>query len=186
MPNFFDKEKYVLHFENLQLYLRLGLKLKKTYCILESNQSEWLKLYPEFKTQKRIEADKIMTRKTLYILMNNAIDRKAMENLRNLKLVTNEKYYLKCTSKPSYMSHKTFENNLVAICKSKVTLKLNKPAYTGIYVLEFSKVLMYEFHYDYIKNEYGNILRLLFTDNVSLLYEIKTEDAYEDFSSYKE
>ena len=76
-----------------------------------------------------------------------------MENLRSridVRLENNEKDYLKCSSKPSYMSHKIFDNNLVAICKSKVALKLNKPAYIGMGILELSKILMYEFHYDYI------------------------------------
>ena len=76
-----------------------------------------------------------------------------MENLRSridVRLENNEKDYLKCSSKPSYMSHKIFDNNLVAICKSKVALKLNKPAYIGMCILELSKILMYEFHYDYI------------------------------------
>ena len=62
------------------------------------------------------------------------------------------------------MSQKIFHNNLLAIRKSKNTLKLNKPAYLGMYVLDLSKVLMYEFHYDYIKNKYGKKSRLLFTD----------------------
>ena len=77
-----------------------------------------------------------------------------MENLRNridVKLVNNQKNYLKCTSKPSFMPHKIFDNNLVAIRKSKLALKLNKPAYTEMCVVDLSKVLMYEFHYDYIK-----------------------------------
>ena len=86
----------------------------------------------------------------------------------------------------SYMSHKIFDNELVAIFKNKVTLTLNKPAYIGMCILELSKVLMYEFHYDYIKNKYGNNSRLLFTDTDSLMYEIKTEDVYEDFSNDKE
>ena len=78
-----------------------------------------------------------------------------MENVRNrinLKLVNNEKCYLKYTSKPSYMLHKIFDNNLVAICKSKVALKLNNPVYIRMCILELSKTLMYEFHYNYIKN----------------------------------
>ena len=83
------------------------------------------------------------------------------------------------------MSHKIFENDLVAIRKNKVTLTLNKPAYNGMCILELSKVLMYEFHYDYIKNKYGTRSRLLFTDTDSLMYEIKTEDIYEDLSSNK-
>ena len=121
--------------------------------------------------------------------MNNAVYSKTMEDLRNrigVKLVNNENDYLKRTSKPSYMSHKMFDNNLVATRKGKVSLKLNKPAYTGMCILELSKVLLYEFHYDYIKNKYDNKSKLLFTDTDSLMYEIKTEDVYEDFSSNKE
>ena len=77
-----------------------------------------------------------------------------MENLKNridVRLVNNKNDYLKCTSKPSYMSHKIFDNNLVVIRKSKVVLKINKPAYIGMCILEVCKILMYEFHYDYIK-----------------------------------
>ena len=120
--------------------------------------------------------------------MNNAIYGKTMENLRNridVKLVNNEKDYLKCTSTPSYMSHKIFDNNLVAIRKSKIELKLNKPAYIGMCILESSKVLMHEFHYDYIENKYDKA-KLLLTDTDSLRYEIKTKDIYEHFSSNKE
>ena len=84
------------------------------------------------------------------------------------------------------MLHKIFDNNLVVVRKSKLALKFNKPAYIGMCILELSKVLMYEFHYDYIKNKYDNKSKLFFTDNDSLLYEIKTEDAYEDFSTDKE
>ena len=58
VPNFFDKEKYVIHYENLQLYLRLGSKLKKIHRVLEFNHSQWLKQYVEFNTQKIIEAEK--------------------------------------------------------------------------------------------------------------------------------
>ena len=72
------------------------------------------------------------------------------------------------------MLHKIFENNLVAIRNSKLALKLNEPAYIGMWILELSKVLMYEFHYDYIKNKYDNKSKLLFTGNDCLMCEIKT------------
>ena len=141
VPNFFDKEKYVLRYENLKLYLRLGLKLKKIHRILEFNQSQWLKQYIEFNTQKRTEAEKNGDKdgKVLYRLTNNTVYSKMMENLRNridVKLVKNKKDYLKCTSKPSYMSYKIFDNNLVATRKSKVSLKLNKPASLGMCIWE--------------------------------------------------
>ena len=114
---------------------------------------------------------------------------KTMENLRNridVRLVSNKKDYLKWTSKPSYMSHKLLDNDLDAISKNKVTLRLHKSAYIGMCTLELSKVLMYELYFGYIKNKYGNNWRLLFTDTDSLMYEIKTEDIYEDFSNNKE
>ena len=123
----------MLHYENL-LYLRLGLKLKKIHLVLEFNQPQWLKSYIEFNLQERIKAEKKRHRKAIY--------RKAMENLRNkinVRLVNNEKDYLKGTSKPSYISHKTFDNNLVAIRKVKVTLTFNKLAYIGMDILDFSK-----------------------------------------------
>ena len=122
-------------------------------------------------------------------LMNNAIYGKTMENVSNsidVKPVNNEKDHLKCISKLSYMSHKIFDNNLFMIRKSKLVLKVSKAAYIGMGVLELSKVLMYEFHYDYIENTYDNKSKLLFTDTDNLMYEIKTEDVYEDFSSDKE
>ena len=84
------------------------------------------------------------------------------------------------------MLHKIFGNNLLEIRKNRVALKLDKPAHIGMCILEFSKVLMYKFHYDYIKNKYDNKSKLLFTDTNSLINEIKTEDVYEDFNRDKE
>ena len=86
------------------------------------------------------------------------------------------------------MLHKIFDNDLVAIRKNKVTLTLNKHwnAYIGMCILELNKVFMYEFHYDYIKSKYGKNSKLLFTDTDSSMYEIKTEDIYEDFGNNKE
>ena len=97
--------------------------------------------------------------------MNNIAYGKAVENVRNridVKLVSNKKDYSKWISKRSYKSHKIFDNDLVAI-ENKVELIVNKPTYIGMCILKLSTVLMYEFHYDHIKNKYGNNSRLLFT-----------------------
>ena len=72
--------------------------------------------------------------------------------------------------KPSYMLHRIFDNDLVAILRSKLALKLNIPAYIGMCILEMSKVLMNKFHYEYIKNNYSNKSNLLFIDTDSLMY----------------
>ena len=84
------------------------------------------------------------------------------------------------------MPYKIFVNDLVAIHRNKVALTLDKPVYIGMCILELSRVLTYEFHYDYIKHKYGNKSKLFFTDTDSLMYETKAENVYEDFSSNKE
>ena len=84
------------------------------------------------------------------------------------------------------MSNQIFDNDLVTIRNNKVSLTLNKPEYIGMHILELSKVLMYKLYYDYIKNRDGNNSRLLFKDTDSVMYKIKTEDVYEDFSNDKE
>ena len=88
-------------------------------------------------TNKKAQKNDNKDGKVLYKLMNNAAYGKTMENLRNridAKLIRNKKDYLKWAFKPSYMLHKIFDNNLIAIRKNKVTLALNKPAYTGMYI----------------------------------------------------
>ena len=107
--------------------------------------------------------------------MKNVLYGKRMENLRNridLKLLSKKRNYLKWTSKPNYISHKIFDNELVVIRRNKLTLTLNKTVCIGMCILELSKVLMYELHYDYIKNKYCNNARLLLTDSDSLMDEI--------------
>ena len=87
--------------------------------------------------------------------------------------------------KTRLQAKKIFGNDLVTIHKSKVKLTINKPAYIGICILEMSRMLMYEFHYDYIKNKYDSNSGLLFTDSITI-YKIKAKDVYQDFSTDKE
>ena len=82
--------------------------------------------------------------------------------------------------------HKIFDKNIVAIQKSRIILTLRKSGYIGMCILGISEVLMWQFPYDYIKNKYGNNLRLLFTDTNNLMFAIKTKDSYENFNSNKE
>ena len=90
----------------------------------------------------------------------------------DVRLITDEKKLLKMVSKPTYVSSKIFNENLVAVHKIKETHTLNRPAYVGMCILDLSKTLMYNFHYNYIKKKYGNKAKLLFTDTDSLTYEI--------------
>ena len=173
----------MLHYRNLQLYLDLGLKIKEVHPVLKFDQSPWLKQYIDFNTEKRKHA-KNSFEKDLFKLMDNSVFGKTIENVRkrvDVRLVTDEKKLDKLTSKPTFVSSKIFNENLMAVHKVKETLTLNRPAYVGMCILDLSKTLMYNFHYNYIKKKYNNRARLLFTDMDSLTYEIEAEDVYKDF-----
>ena len=188
IPTLSTKEKYVLHEENLKLYIKLGLKVTKIHRILQFSEKPWLKKYIYFNTVKRKDA-KNSFEKDFFKLMNNSVFGKTMENLRkrsNVKLVTDEKQLLKLSSKPTFVSSKIFNDNLVAVNSKLERLKLDKPSYVGMCILDLSKVVMYDFHYNFIKAKYGDRAILLFTDTDSFCYIIITDDVYEDLYQSKE
>ena len=84
--------------------------------------------------------------------------------------MTDEKKLDKLTSKPTYVSSKIFNENLMAVHKIKEALTLNRPAFVGMCILDLSKTLMYDFHYNYFKEKYGDRAKLLFTDTDSLTH----------------
>ena len=122
VPNLRNKEKYVLHYRNLQLYLSLGMKLKKIHRVLEFTQRPWMKRYIDLNTEKRTMA-KNSFEKDFFKLMNNSVFGKTMENLRkrsNIKLETDPEHLLKLTRQPTYVSSKIFDENLVGVQMKKV------------------------------------------------------------------
>ena len=140
IPTLGNKEKYVLHYRNLKLYMNLGLKVTKVHRVLKYDQSPWLKQYIDFNTVKRTNA-KNAFEKDFFKLMNNSIFGKTMENIRkrvDVRLATDKKKFLKLTSKPTYVSSKIFNENLVAVHKIKETLTLNRPAYVGMCIFDLS------------------------------------------------
>ena len=144
-----------------------------------------MKKYNEFNTEKRKNAANSFE-KDFFKLMVNSVYGKTMKNLKKrikVRLVTNEKDFLKYTSKPTYISHKIFGKNYAAIHEIKPVLILNKPIYVGLTVLELSKWLMYDFHYNFIKKHFD--AKLLFTDTDSLTYEVRSEDVYEKIFKHK-
>ena len=185
IPNLNDKKNYVIHHETLKLYLSLGLKLTKIHRGITFEESAWLKPYIDLNTNLRAKA-KNDFEKDFFKLMNNSVFGKTMENIRNrvdIRLVTRESQAKKLTCRPNYQHHTIFCENLTAVHMKKVSLKFNKPVYLGMSILDLSKTLMYDFHYNYIKPKYGDNAKLLFTDTDSLAYEIETKDFYRDISS---
>ena len=185
IPNLNDKKKYVIHHETLKLYLSLGLKLTKIHRGITFTECAWLKPYIDLNTDLRAKATNDFE-KDFFKLMNNSVFGKTMENIRNrvdIRLVTRESQAKSLTCKPNYQHHTIFSKNLAAVHMKKVKLYFNKPVYLGMSILDLSKTLMYDFHYNYIKPKYDNRAKLLFTDTDSLAYEIETKDFYRDISS---
>ncbi|KAL9957602.1 hypothetical protein ACROYT_G034521 [Oculina patagonica] len=185
-----DKSNYVVHYRNLQFYLKQGMKLKKVHKVIEFEQECWMEPYIRMNTEFRKKA-KNDFEKNFYKLMNNSVFGKTMENLRNrvdIKLVrSNETNKIrKMVASPLYSRHVMFSNDLVGIDMRKSKLFLNKPVYTGMTILDNSKTLMYDFFYNHLKKLYGPRCELLYTDTDSLLLEIETEDVYEDMCWNKE
>ena len=119
-------------------------------------------------------------------LMNNAVFGKTMENIRkhrDIKLVTTDKRRNKLVSEPNYHMINYISEDLSIIEMNKTKVKMNKPIYLGLSILEISKLLMYEFWYDYMKSKYGNNVKLCYMDTDSLIMNIKTEDFYKDIAN---
>ena len=109
-----------------------------------------------------------------------------MENVRNhrdIKLVTSNKRRKRLVSEPNYHSHKKFSDHLMAIKMKKTRVKMTKPLYLGMSMLDISKILMYKFCYDYISPKYGDKTKLCYTDTDSFIICIKTEDFGENISN---
>ena len=185
IPNLRDKTKYVIHYKNLIQCLRAGMKLKKIHRGIKFVESEWMKSYIDKNTNLRAMA-KNNFEKDFYKLMNNSVFGKTMENLRNrvdVRLVNTKEKLRKLVAKPNLKSPpKIYSENLVSVHMRKTSLLMNKPIYLGMCILDLSKIIMYDFHYNYIKSKYADKAKLLFTDTDSLMYEIETEDFYKDIS----
>ena len=164
--------------------LKLGMKLKKIHRGIRFVESEWMKSYIDTNTNLRAQA-KNNFEMGFFKLMNNSVFGKTIENIRNrvdVKLVNTEEKFKKLAAKPNFKGRKIFNKNLTSVHMKKTSLTMNKPVYLGMCILDLSKTLMYDFHYNYIIPKYGNKAKLLFTDTDSFLYEIETEDFYKDIS----
>jgi hypothetical protein len=159
--------------------------------VLAFKQAAWLKAYIDLNTSLRMQSTSAFE-KDFFKLMNNSVFGKTMENIDkrvDVRLITKwdniGKSYGANTliSKPNFHSVSIIHEDLVVIQMDRLKVTYNKPIYVGFSVLEISKTLMYDFHYDYIKNRYKDNAKLLYTDTDSFIYEIKTDDFYDDIKA---
>ena len=186
VPNLRDKKSYVIHIQALNQALQHGLRLDRIHRAIEFDQSPWLKTYTDFNTQLRTAVTNDFE-KDFFKLMNNSVFGTLMENIkkhRNIKLVTTEEKYLCTVMKPNFKSGILFGENLMGCEMGKIKVVMNKLVYLSQAILDLSKIVMYEFHYNYMVPKYGlEKLKLCYMDTDSLVYDIKTEDFYEDIAN---
>ena len=159
MCNLHNKKKYVVHIKPLKQALNHGLKLKRVHRIIEFNHIK---------------------------LMNHAVFGKTMENITKhiyTKLVTTDKKRNELVSEPNYRTINYFSEDLSIIEMNKTKVKMNKPIYLGLSILDISKILMYEFWYDYMKPKYNDNVKLCYIDTDSFVMNIKTNDFYKDIAN---
>ena len=176
--NLRNKKKYIVHIRSLKQALNYGLKLKKVRRIIE------FKPYIDMNTELRKIAKNDFEKDFKW--MNNTVFGKTMENVRkhrDIKLVTTDKKRSKLVSEPNYHMMNYISEDLSIIEMKRTKVKMNKPIYLGLSILESSKLLMYEFWYNYMKPKYGDNVKLCYMDNDSFIMNIKTEDFYKDIAN---
>ena len=185
MCDLHNKKEYVVHIKSLKQALNNGLKLKRVHRIIEFSQKAWLKSYIDMNTELRKLA-KDDFEKDLFKLMNNAVFGKTIENIRkhrDIKLVTTDKKRNKLVSEPNYNTVNYIPEDLSIIEMNKTKVKMNKPIYLGLSILDISKILMYEFWYDYMKPKYNDNVKLCYMDTDSFVMNIRTNDSYKDIAN---
>ena len=159
--------------------------LTAVHAGISFNQSPWMEPFIRKNTELRKCAANSFE-KDFFKLMNNSVFGKTIENIRkrqNIQLIDDRDKALKLSSLPTFERATIFGENLIAVHMKKTDIYFNKPIYVGQAILDLSKTLMFDFHYNYIQRKNSpSKASLLFTDTDSLMYQIQTDDFYSDIS----
>ena len=182
ISHFKPRKNYVVHYRNLRQYLEMGMRITAVHRGISFYQSSWMEPYIRKNTELRKTATNSFE-KDFFKLMNNSVFGKTIENIRkrqNIHLIDNRKKAVKLSSRPNFDRCTIFDKHLIAVHMKNTEVYFNKPVYVGQAILDLSKTLMFDFHYNYIRDKYGSKADLLFTDTDSLMYQIYTDDFYKD------
>ena len=183
------KKNYKVYYKNLEYYLKLGVKVTKVHRILTFDEKPFLKEYIDLNTELRKQSKNDLE-KDLFKLMNNAIFSKSMENVlnrSNIKLINNDpEKLLKLIKQPNFQNAYQISNRLALVESKPIKTTFNKPICIGACILETSKLHMYQFWYDHLKQKYGDKIQLLYTDTDSHVIEVETEGIYRDMLENKD
>lgn len=192
IPNFYNKNKYIIHYRNLKQCLEAGLTLHKIYRSLKFKQAPWLQPYIDLNTKLRNQSANAFE-KDCFKLKTNSVFGKTMENVDkriDMKLVTHWEKIGKrrgaeiLMSKPNFKDRVIFCETLVAIQFNRTSVLYDKPMYVGFSILDISKTVIYDFFYNFLKQQYHNKVSLLYSDTDSLILEIFTDNFYTDMKKH--
>ena len=186
-----SRKKYVVAIENLQFYLRQGMVLKKVHRAIEYTQKPWMRDYIDHNTamrnQAKREGNAVLT--DFFKAANTNVFGKTMENTREyscVRFATTMRDFTGYVNVPNFKEGKFVNDQVATMHIRKTEVKLDKPIYAGQKILDLSKMLMYDFHYNVIRKKYGASARLLFTDTDSLCYVINTDDIFDDMAELQQ
>lgn len=187
IPHLGNRTEYVLHYRNLQFYLKMGLKLVKVHRVVIYTQEAWMRDYVLFNANMRKQATSTFE-KNLFKFFVNAVFGKTIEQVRSRRriIIANDDDQIRKYMKSPFL--KTFDilgEKLAIFEIFNSHVLLDKPVYVGVTVLDLSKLFLYEFHYKF-KDFYNDKVKLLFTDTDSLAYSVCTENIYEDFYKFRD
>ena len=183
--NLHDKHDYTVHHKLLEFYESKGLIVTKVHSIISFNETKWLKPYIEFNTNQRTKANTNFE-KDIWKLMNNSFYGKTCENIRgrvDIQIHNDKNKVMKEISHPKFKDSIILNEDLIIIVNSVLKQKFDKPIYTGFSVLEYAKLLMYNFYYDVVEKQWPYKNEIMYGDTDSLMLNIQTDDVYKDLDN---
>ena len=180
ISHFKPRKSYVIHYRNLRQCLEMRLRVTAVHRGLIFNQEPYIRKNTELRKTAANSFEK-----DFFKLMNNSVFGKTIENIRkrqNVLLVDDRKKAAKLATRPNFSRATIFDSSLIAVHMKCTEVYFNKPVYVGQAILDLSKLLIFNFRYNYIREKCKGRAELLFTDTDSLLYLTHTGDFYEDIS----
>lgn len=174
VASFKGRENYVIHYENLKTYLRLGMKLKKVHKVISFEQSTFLKTFIDYCTEKRKKASSDFDKTFYKLVLNSCYGKTIQDPTKYLRVsfVTDKTKMKQLMTDPTFHSYKIMSKHFVIVYRNHNSVKIRQPIGIGFTILEGSKRFMYESFYDKIMPAFKNDVRVLFSDTDSFFFSV--------------
>ncbi|XP_063223272.1 uncharacterized protein LOC134531497 [Bacillus rossius redtenbacheri] len=179
------RTKYIVHATSLRHYVRYGAVIGQVHRVLRFAQAAWMRDYIAFNAERRAQAANPFE-KSFFKLLSNSVYGKSLENTRKHKDIRIASRYdsiygaAELIGRPTFKARRIIDESLVLIEMLKGTITFDRPLYTGVAILYLSKLVLYDFHYNYMQKKFPpQSLHLLYTDTDSLIYHVVCDNIYD-------